>query len=568
MIRLSHPLLCVVTVLAVYGLSAAPAWAAPPKTENAGQTALDEATEAKLTAESISDLGTVVRLCHQALEAGLDTANTEFAKNLLAGTLLLRAEAICNEIFGPPTPPSRWSEMRRLALSDLEESLEVKPDEPDAHFLAARLQALPGGERERAVKAVDEAVRLSEKEPLVRAKALALRATLSGDLDKRRADLDEAARLAPHNTEVLRSRGVFLIEQNELEAALESLNAAVAANPNQADTYDARGVALFMLKRYGEAMQDFDKVIEMVPNSPLVYTHRARIYALEGKYKEALAETDAALALDPEFSVALMLRARLYLQAGDLAKAMADVNGVLRKDPDDIQTQLLRAQLLAGSGKINEAIDGLEQVRPDNPKNAELLLALGMLYAASQQVQKSIDAYTAAIEHSPNNWIAYRSRGDAYLNVSKQAAAVADYEEALKLDPENSGVLNNLAWVLATSPDEKLRDGKRSIELGQLACKLTDYKQAHILSTLAAGYAEAGDFESAINWSTKAVEAGDEPMKEQLRKELASYKAGKPWREAVPPGIQAKDDDSTAEKTEAAPAAGAASNRPASSKRR
>lgn len=566
MTRSSHAVLPIVTALAICWLLAAPAWAAPAAKGNAGQAALDEATETKLTAESLNDLGTVIRLCHQALEAGLDSANTEFAKNLLAGTLLLRAEAICNEIFGPATPPSRWADMRRLALSDLEESLEVKPDEPDAHFLVARLQALPGGERDRAVKAVDEAVHLSDKEPLVRAKALALRATLSSDVDKRRADLDEAARLAPHSPEVLRSRGMFLIEQNELEAALQCLTAAIEANPKQADTYDARGVALFMLKRYDEAMKDFNKVIELVPNSPLVYTHRARIYALQGKFPEALAETDAALRLDPDFSVALLLRARLYVQAGELAKAMADVNGVLRKDPDDIQTQLFRAQLLAGSGKIDEAIDKLEDLRRDYPKSAELPLALGMLYSSNQQSSKAIGAYSAAIDQNPNNWVAYRSRGDAYLNVSRQAEAIADYEQALKLDPENSGVLNNLAWVLATSPNDKLRDGKRSIELGQLACKLTDYKQAHILSTLAAGYAETGDFETAISWSTKAVEAGDEPLKDQLGKELASYKAGKPWREALPPAVPAKDDESTAEEpaASAGSASGSEAKRPSS----
>jgi hypothetical protein len=92
-------------------------------------------------------------------------------------------------------------------------------------------------------------------------------------------------------------------------------------------------------------------------------------------------------------------------------------------------------------------------------------------------------------------------------------------------------VLNNLAWVLATSPDDKLRDGKRSIELGTKACEVTEYKQAHILSTLAAGYAETGQWDEAVKWSKKAVEAGEGSMKEQLEKELASYQEKKPWRE-------------------------------------
>ena len=56
----------------------------------------------------------------------------------------------------------------------------------------------------------------------------------------------------------------------------------------------------------------------------------------------------------------------------------------------------------------------------------------------------------------------------------------------------------------------------------------------HILSTLAAAYAEIGDFENAVKWSTKSVNLGKEEeheQQEQLEKELESYKASKPWRE-------------------------------------
>ncbi|MFW6114235.1 MAG: hypothetical protein ACOC7K_00675, partial [bacterium] len=93
------------------------------------------------------------------------------------------------------------------------------------------------------------------------------------------------------------------------------------------------------------------------------------------------------------------------------------------------------------------------------------------------------------------------------------------------------GVLNNFAWVLATSPDDKLRDGSRALELARQACELTDYKEAHILSTLASAHAELGDFEKAVKWAKKACELGDESVQEQLKQELESYKNREPWRE-------------------------------------
>jgi tetratricopeptide (TPR) repeat protein len=128
---------------------------------------------------------------------------------------------------------------------------------------------------------------------------------------------------------------------------------------------------------------------------------------------------------------------------------------------------------------------------------------------------------------------ALRARADALLSVGRHADAVKDYEEALKIDAEDTGVLNNYAWVLATSPDEAVRNADKSIELGLKACELTKYEKPHILSTLAAGYAEKGDFETAKKWSAKAVELGakDDEIDSQLKKELESYEARKPWRE-------------------------------------
>jgi hypothetical protein len=86
---------------------------------------------------------------------------------------------------------------------------------------------------------------------------------------------------------------------------------------------------------------------------------------------------------------------------------------------------------------------------------------------------------------------------------------------------------------LATSPEDKLRDGPRAIKLATKACEVTEYKKPHILSTLAAAYAETGDFETARKWSGKAVELGtkDKEVDEQLQKELESYQQKKPWRE-------------------------------------
>src|SRR5262249_3286902 len=83
------------------------------------------------------------------------------------------------------------------------------------------------------------------------------------------------------------------------------------------------------------------------------------------------------------------------------------------------------------------------------------------------------------------------------------------------------------------------------------AAKLTDNKKAFILSTLAAGYAESGDFDKAREWSQKAVELGteDDEVNAQLKKELSSYESKKPWREKQI--VEEKDDSGSADKNPA-----------------
>jgi WD40 repeat protein len=86
---------------------------------------------------------------------------------------------------------------------------------------------------------------------------------------------------------------------------------------------------------------------------------------------------------------------------------------------------------------------------------------------------------------------------------------------------------NDIAWSLATSSDSHLRNGTKAIEMATKACEITDWKEATIIDTLAAAYAEAGDFTSAIKWQKKAIDTGGP----QFESRLELYQLGKPYRE-------------------------------------
>lgn len=109
--------------------------------------------------------------------------------------------------------------------------------------------------------------------------------------------------------------------------------------------------------------------------------------------------------------------------------------------------------------------------------------------------------------------------------------ALADLDTAIRLGPGNAAAYNNRAWLWATCPDARYRDGTKAVESATRACELSDWKQANQLDTLAASYAERGDFDKAVEWQEKANKLytdADERKKGEERLEL--YREKKPYR--------------------------------------
>lgn len=519
--------------------------AAPARAENEGRADLDQAIEAKLGAETLAELGKVIDLCQSALEKGLDEANTEFCKKLAASTLYQRAEAISSTLFdGAPVgmPPRQ---RLRVALNDLERSLEYDPAQVEGHLLLGKLQVV-NGDAPRARKAFDEAIRLLADNDAMRAETLRMRAGVQEKLDDRLADLNESIRLAADDPKSFVDRGQVYLSQGKADEALADFDAALKLDADEANVQDARGMALQALKRWDDARAAFTRAAELSPDSPLPLLQRARLNVLAGDHEAAAEDAAAALRIDPKNLFGLLVRAQSLVLADKAEEALPEAKLALQLQPDSDNAVQVWAMAIDKSGKTKQTIRELSATAENNPGDAVVWTQLALLYSAQRRLGKAVEAFTAAIKADNTRPFLYRMRADAYLSVGEQKAALTDYEAAMQLEPDDTGVLNNLAWLLATSPEEDLRDGRRAIKLATKAGELTHHQQAHILSTIAAAYAETGDFDTARRWSQKAVDLGDDHLKEQLRKELASYEDEKPWREKQSePMDRATDDGAT-----------------------
>ena len=111
--------------------------------------------------------------------------------------------------------------------------------------------------------------------------------------------------------------------------------------------------------------------------------------------------------------------------------------------------------------------------------------------------------------------------------------AAADYEQAIKTSPRYATAYNNLAWLKATCPVDRLRNGEQAVKLAIAACELSEWKDPNICGTLAGAYAEAGDFDAAVKYETKAIEMNptDAEYVTPAKERLILYGDHKPYRE-------------------------------------
>ena len=487
--------------------------------KNAGEEDLHEATRLKVNSESFGDLKKVIGLCEGAISKGLDNQNQAFANQLIASTRFERASRISEEVFDRYPPSDNWRTLSQLARMDLEAAVKHQEEFAEAYLLLGRIHLLPRGDRKKARVALDKAIVQSEGDPSTQAMGYALRGEIRSKPANQLADFNASLRLSPNHTTALR------------EKAIVDFRKVTTLEPDDPHVHEMLGLGLLFMNQLDESLACFNRSLELDSDRGSALSYRARIYLEQNNLDRALEDINRALEQVVDNLSWRLVRAEIYWQQKKHDEAVRDVEHILTVNPKLLEAIRMRAAILAEDDQMEEAIAGLNRALDSLPNHNGLLMYLALFYANNSQTAEALEAYDKLLERPVPHAPIYRNRGDLLLNIGRQAAAIENYDKALEIEPDDSGVLNNLAWLLATSPNAKLRDGKRSLELAKRACEVTEYKEAHILSTLAAACAETGDFPEAIRWSTQAVAVGNSEVDEQLAKELKSYEAGKPWRE-------------------------------------
>ncbi|SFJ37313.1 tetratricopeptide repeat protein [Planctomicrobium piriforme] len=293
---------------------------------------------------------------------------------------------------------------------------------------------------------------------------------------------------------------IHLRDTVPVEKAVALFTTQIEKDPS-AVAYQLRGIAWMSHEQWAKAAQDFEKAYDLGESSTNLHYNLGNCY-------ERLGETAAAL---------------------------EEYDSILKTYPDEFPTALARGNLLLQQDQFAAALRDLDLAVGLDAKSAEAHNSRGIALRMLGRFPEAIDAYSKSLELDPQRADALCNRGFARKRTGNDQAALVDYDAALKLAPTSNAIGNDLAWLLATSPDSTLRNPVRAIELAEAVCKSTDNKNGDYLDTLAAAYASAGRYAAAEETAKLAVTfLTGQPELPGVQARLAVYQQKKPFIDELP----------------------------------
>jgi tetratricopeptide (TPR) repeat protein len=394
------------------------------------------------------------------------------------------------------------------ALAALDAAIKEDPDNAAAHFWRGRLRA-GKGEFDKALPDLNAAIRLGPTADAYAHRGYVLQK--QRQFDDALSDFNQALRLDSNNYLALFLRGLLLGDLGDTKAALGDLDAALLQQPDNREAIQARGQVHVLRAEKEEAVRkeelenaqkDFEHSIQLDPKDPNGHTGRGGVNYLKGDFKEAVEDYTQAVELLPNDPQPLAQRGYAYAGLGNMDKALADFSSAIKLDSKNIQSLLGRAEIYRGKKQWNEALSDYKNILGVVPGDFRALLGQASALYGSGELEK----------------------------------AVGVYGDLMQKFPTEAQPFNDCAWLLATGTKDSVRNGQRAVELANQACQLTEYKNAGYLDTLAAAFAEKGEFEKARKWQEEAVKAaGEEPpdVQADIKARIDLYKQNKPYREAL-----------------------------------
>jgi tetratricopeptide (TPR) repeat protein len=348
-------------------------------------------------------------------------------------------------------------------------------------------------------------------------------------------------------------RYTFVADHYQYLACIGPIALASAGLVNLADTFkNSRtlilGAALFVpavlatltwrqSAMYGNIETLWRATLTRNPSCWMAHNNLGIVLFGKGQLDDAISHYRTTLEMQPNFWDADYNLGSALLGKGQVDDAIFYCDKAVAMQPNDPDAQVAFANALLQKRRIDDAIVHYQKAVAIRPDYFLARYGLGHALLENGKFDAAIEHSRAALLIQPNNADCHTVLAIALDEKGQSPEAIEHYEKALEISPQSISALNNLAWLLATVSNASLRNGVRAIQFAQQADQLSGGNNALVLRTLAAAYAEVGQFGKAIESAQAAMQLGrsqgDDSLVTALQQEIALYELGLPYREAA-----------------------------------
>jgi tetratricopeptide (TPR) repeat protein len=278
-----------------------------------------------------------------------------------------------------------------------------------------------------------------------------------------------------------------------------------------------------------------------VANRPLNYrAHFARAIAFmnageQAKSREAFHDTIETVAFYPGHYQADSTLAAAYFYKGDYDHALPLLEQAISRDPQNTRVQIYLGLIQLRRGNHQAAVDLLSKASALSPASLDVQFNLGIALLQVGRFNHAETVFRQLTVMDPTDGPAHHGLAMAHWHQGQAADAVIAWISAIALDPELWPSVYNLAWVLATHPDDRLRNGPESLRLARRIVDDLKSPDALALEVLAVALAETGQYEEAVKASERAqgmrLRVNGTIIPAEGREErLELFRQGRPYR--------------------------------------
>jgi len=305
--------------------------------------------------------------------------------------------------------------------------------------------------------------------------------------------------------------------------------------PESAGRYVYLGVAL-PADRTNDVLTALNQAIKIDPENWQAWLVRGSFEARSGDLEKALQTNQRTVELAPTSGLAHTQRALLLHQKNRFAEATGEAQRAISLGPEDPDTPPLLADCLWRGHRIEEASNVAHDGLVVAPLSADLHRIAGFTALTHQDFTTAANQFSYTLMLDPHgNPADSKMLRSIFVAVGQEPNHQEMLIELAAQLPDSADGLAFLAWLLATSPDDGVRNGPVAVQLAERACKFTKNNNALNLATLAAAYAEVGRFQEARDKCSAAeaiaAERHDEVVQELTKQLIAQFSQDQAFRD-------------------------------------